>query len=74
MSDDHRRRMPDIADKQAGRGWMKLTLVSRVLASWRMMKLPEVMQEVSGAQNLYHVAYGVVFTRWHTFFNRVIWR
>lgn len=43
MSDDHRRRMQDIADR-LGRGWMKLTLVSRVLASWRM-KLPEVMQE-----------------------------
>ncbi len=42
MSDDHRRRMQDIADR-LGRGWMRLTLVSRVLVSWRM-KLP-VMQE-----------------------------
>lgn len=38
MSDDHRRRMQDIADR-LGRGWMKLTLVLRVLASW-LMKLP----------------------------------
>lgn len=62
MSDDHRRRMQDIADR-LGRGWMKLTLVSRVLASWRM-KLPG-NAGVSGAQNLYHVAYGDGFSAQH---------
>lgn len=70
MSDDHRRRMQDIADR-LGRGWMKLTLVSRVLASWRM-KLPGDAG-VSGAQNLYHVAYGDGFSAQHLL-NGVIWR
>ncbi len=42
---------------------MRLTLVSRVLASWRM-KLPGDAG-VSGAQNLYHVAYGDGFSAQH---------
>lgn len=71
MSDDHRRRMQDIADR-LGRG---LDEIDACIARTGIMadEIAQVMQESSGAQNLYHVAYGDGFSAQHLF-NRVIWR